>query len=98
MKKLVSLGELLGRMTGRGPLAKTLEVAKAIEAVRVFLEKSFGKKAETIQILKIQHTVLFLRVPSAPASAALKALESDLLKAVNLNFRKPVITRVSIFS
>ena len=98
MKKMLSLGELLGRMAGRGPLAKTLEVARAIEAVRAFLEKSFGEKAETIQILKIQHTVLFLRAPSAPASAAVKALEPDLLKAVNQSFRKPIITKVSISS
>ena len=98
MKKLVSLGELLGRMAGRGPLAKTLEIAKAIEVVRVFLQKSFGQKAEGIQILKIQHAVLFLRAPSAPAAAAVKALEADLLKEVNAEFRKPVMTKVSISS
>lgn len=98
MKKLVSLRELLEKMTSRGPLAGTLAIAKTIDAVRVFLRQSLGEKAAAIQIVKIQHAALFLRAPSAPAAAAVKALESDLLKEVNRNTRKPIIVKVFIMS
>lgn len=99
MKRLVSLGEVLKKMSARNSERGAMFAAAGlVDAGRRFLETTFGDRAGSFRIVKIQHRVLYVSASSAPAAAALKSREAEFLRAMNAGNKKPTVDRISISS
>ncbi len=99
MKRLVSIGEVLKKISARkSERGEMFATAELLEFARIFLERTFGERARSFRILKIQHRTVHISALSAPAAAALKSREAEFLRAMNAGNKKPAVDRISISS